>query len=90
MSATGEAAVMRFARWADANPGEARCVETIMRTFGVARRVACRWRRALRESRRHAPAPVNTGRHDLRLDDLHAGEGDYVAASLRAARRGAR
>jgi hypothetical protein len=86
----GEVTVMRFARWADANPAAAREVETIMRVFGVARRVACRWRRALRESLRHAPAPINTGRHDLALGEIDPGTSEYVAASLRHAARGVR
>lgn len=87
---TVEVEAMRFARWADANPAAARDVEVIMQVFRVKRPQACRWRRALRESRRHAPGPVNTGRHDLRTDELHAGESDYVAASLRAAAARAR
>lgn len=77
---------MRFVRWADENPDHARDVESIMRVWRVARRVACRWRKAHRESLKH-PMP-RLGRHDLRLDDLHQGKSEYVAASLSHARRG--
>lgn len=90
--AVDECAVMRFCRWADGEPDAARDVAVVMATFRVSRRVACRWRRAHRESQRHAVATVrpraaSVGRHDLRLDQLHGGESDYVAASLRHAAR---